>query len=114
MKKKKALNLPNALSLLRVILVPAFMAAVIYTNVPTSTWLETFLYRAIPALVFGLTAITDLLDGMIEWPDNADKSKWYYLTIQEATNSHDYARRETGYEYWIGLKENPDWTAWEK
>ncbi len=66
MEKKKALNLPNALSLLRVILVPVFMAAVIFTaRVETSIWLDTFIYRAIPALVFGLTAFTDLLDGKI-------------------------------------------------
>ena len=31
----------------------------------------------------------DLLEDMIKWPDNADTSKWYYLEIQEATNSHD-------------------------
>ena len=28
----------------------------------------------------------DLLDGMIQWSDNADTSKWYYLAVQEATN----------------------------
>ena len=30
----------------------------------------------------------DLLDGMIQWSDNADTSKWYYLAVQESTNSH--------------------------
>ena len=24
----------------------------------------------------------DLLDGMIQWSDNADTSKWYYLAVQ--------------------------------
>ncbi len=57
---------------------------------------------------------SDLLADMIKWPDNMDKTKWYYLTIQEATNSHDYARKPSGYEYWVRLKGNPDWTVWEK
>ena len=66
MEKKKALNLPNALSLLRVILVPVFMAAVILCKkVETETYLDTFIYCAIPALVFGITAFTDMLDGKI-------------------------------------------------
>lgn len=31
-----------------------------------------------------------LLDGMITWPDNMDEATWYYLDIQEATNSHKH------------------------
>lgn len=31
-----------------------------------------------------------LLDNMTTWPDNMDQTKWYYLNIQEATNSHEY------------------------
>lgn len=34
-----------------------------------------------------------LLDGMTTWPDNMDETKWYYLEIQEATNSHEYTWR---------------------
>ena len=41
------------------------MAALILMNGVGETWLETFLIRAVPALVFGLTAFTDLLDGKI-------------------------------------------------
>jgi len=51
----------------------------------------------------------DLLEGMIVWLDNMDTSKWYYLAIQEATNSHTYARKDNGYEYWTGIEEVPDW-----
>ena len=65
MSKTKAFNVPNTLSLLRVILVPVFMAAVIFMNGVGETRFETFLIRAVPALVFGLTAFTDLLDGKI-------------------------------------------------
>ena len=31
----------------------------------------------------------DLLDGMTIWEDNADENAWYYIAVQEATNSHD-------------------------
>lgn len=55
----------------------------------------------------------DLLDHMVTWPDNMDTSKWYYLMVQEATNSHDYHRKGNGYEYWTGLRQVPDWAALE-
>lgn len=55
----KKLNLPNSLSLLRVILVPVFMASLfLMQGIP-------FWGRIVPALLFGLTAITDLFDGKI-------------------------------------------------
>ena len=57
---------------------------------------------------------TDLLPDMVQWPDNMAPSKWYYLAIQEATNSHDYGRKESGYEYWTGLKEVRDWSELER
>jgi len=57
---------------------------------------------------------TDLLNGMTEWPDNMDKKMWYYLAVQEATNSHDYKRKENPiYETWVDLRENRDWTELE-
>ncbi|MBQ4150189.1 MAG: InlB B-repeat-containing protein [Clostridia bacterium] len=53
---------------------------------------------------------SSLLDGMITWPDNADTSAWYYLDVQEATNSHTFEYiGETGLEKWLKLTENPDW-----
>ena len=56
----------------------------------------------------------DLLEGMTEWPDNADESAWYYIAIQEATNSHDYDYKEDGvHEQWTKLTDNPDWSAFE-
>ena len=48
----------------------------------------------------------DLLPGMKTWPDNADPTKWYYLSVQEATNSHDYERKANGYEYWTELRKD--------
>ena len=55
-----------------------------------------------------------LLSGMVSWPDNMDTTKWYYLAVQEATNSHEYSRKDNGYEYWTELKKVRDWAALEK
>ena len=60
MMKKSKLNLPNALSLLRVILVPFFMAAIIFMNGKFGIW-----GRVVPAIIFALTGLTDMLDGKI-------------------------------------------------
>ncbi|MBQ2698496.1 MAG: S-layer homology domain-containing protein, partial [Firmicutes bacterium] len=57
---------------------------------------------------------SDLRRGMIQWIDNQDTGKWYYLTVQEATNSHEYARKSNGYEYWTKLTSLPDWAALEQ
>ena len=54
----------------------------------------------------------DLLKDMVTWSDNADTGKWYYLDVQEATNSHDHARKDSGYEYWTALTENRDWSLY--
>ncbi len=56
----------------------------------------------------------DLLPGMITWPDNTDKSKWYYIAIQEATNSHEYEHATEIYEKWTKLIANTDWAKYEK
>lgn len=59
-------------------------------------------------------SVDDLLPNMVIWPDNMDTSKWYYLAVQEATNSHDYGRHTDGSEHWSALRETPDWSALEK
>ena len=56
----------------------------------------------------------DLLSDMIKWSDNMDTAKWYYLDVQEATNSHDYERKANNTERWTKINETPDWTALEK
>ena len=50
----------------------------------------------------------DLLDGMKTWPDNMNTDKWYYIPVQEATNSHDYERKDNGSEKWTALNKVPD------
>ena len=57
--------------------------------------------------------INDLLDAMTKWPDNANTSMWYYIAVQEATNSHEYKVKGNRYETWIELKENRNWLAYE-
>ena len=57
---------------------------------------------------------SNLLDSMIKWPDNSDASAWYYLAVQEATNSHYYKTKENKFEKWTELRETRDWTELEK
>ena len=52
--------------------------------------------------------VEDLLDGMIQWPDN-QPSDWYYINMQEATNSHDFNQKGEIHEHWTKLTANPDW-----
>ena len=55
---------------------------------------------------------SDLLPGMNVWPD-CKPGDWFYLAIQEATNSHDYRHKVGSYETWTGLNADPDWTRYE-
>lgn len=55
---------------------------------------------------------TDLLPDMNLWSDNLPGA-WYYLAVQEATNSHTYIRKDNGYETWVAMLEDPDWTQYQ-
>lgn len=53
---------------------------------------------------------------MLTFPDNKP-GDWYYIAIQEASNSHEYQRSvydTTGDEMWTKLIDNVDWTKLEK
>ena len=53
----------------------------------------------------------DLLSDMITFTDNADTNAWYYLAVQEATNSHYNTFKEnSAYETWTELRETRDWS----
>ena len=55
----------------------------------------------------------DLLDDMNVWPDN-QPSAWYYLAVQEATNSHDFDRKDDGvHETWTSRNTDPDWMQYQ-
>ena len=74
------------------------------------------MYRRVPQTLDDLIA-----SRMVTWSDNADPNAWYYLAVQEATNSHapEY-KKETvpegsfRYERWGRMIENPDWSAQEQ
>ena len=60
-----------------------------------------------------------ICEDVIKWSDNPE-GKWYYYDVQEATNSHEFARTDRPvkgqsfcYEEWIKLKENRDWSKLE-
>lgn len=55
---------------------------------------------------------SDLLPDMNVWPD-CNTSDWFYLAVQEATNSHNYKHKAGNYETWTGMNKNPDWTRYE-
>ena len=55
---------------------------------------------------------SDLLAGMNTWPD-CNPGDWFYLAVQEATNSHDFKHKAGNYETWTGMNKNPDWTRYE-
>ena len=59
MKKSPILNVPNILSFVRVLLVPAFVASILFMK-DIEVW--GFI---VPAVVYALTALTDMLDGKI-------------------------------------------------
>ena len=54
----------------------------------------------------------DLLTGMNTWTD-CHVTDWFYLAIQEATNSHDFVAKDRVYESWTDLNRDPDWSRYE-
>ena len=85
------------------------------TRAETMTLMNRFFERA-------PESPADLLPDMVTWTDNMDESAWYYLDVQEATNSHDYERKRDvivpgqrfEYESWHSLIPNRDWSALEQ
>ena len=57
--KKTALNVPNTISLIRVLLVPAFVLTLVLMR-DIAVW-----GLVVPSVIFLLTALTDMLDGKI-------------------------------------------------
>ena len=68
------------------------------TRAETATLVNRVLHRLPEQL-------TDLRPEMIVWPDNADTGKWYYLAMQEASNSHDYQVLLGTREKWIRIRD---------
>lgn len=57
--KKTSMNIPNILSIVRCLLVPIFVASLVFMR-DLGVWAYI-----VPALIYGLTALTDMLDGKI-------------------------------------------------
>ena len=57
--KKASMNIPNILSMIRCLLVPAFVAALLFMQ-DMGIW-----GFVVPAALYGITALTDMLDGKI-------------------------------------------------
>lgn len=57
--KKNSMNLPNTLSIIRCLLVPIFVAAILFMR-DLGAW-----GYIVPAVIYFLTAVTDALDGNI-------------------------------------------------
>ena len=55
---------------------------------------------------------SDLPAGMNTWPD-CNPGDWFYLAVQEATNSHDFVTKDRVYESWTDLNRAPDWSRYE-
>ena len=54
--------------------------------------------------------------AMLTFPDCTTRD-WFYIAVQEATNSHSYERAATeknGDEQWTALRDNRDWTKFEQ
>ena len=58
--------------------------------------------------------VDDMLDDMVKWPDNSNTGAWYYIAIQEATNSHTSEKVNEINEKWVEVTANRDWTVFEK
>ena len=57
----------------------------------------------------------DLHKDMKTWPDNQKESAWFYLAVQEATNSHYQKLKKDGtHETWESMRDTRDWAALEK
>ncbi|MCD7947166.1 MAG: InlB B-repeat-containing protein [Oscillospiraceae bacterium] len=78
----------------------------------TRAEVATFVNRMLLRLIEDESAF---LPGMKVWPDNSDTSQWYYLVMQEATNSHLFERvsDDSNYEIWLSLIDDPDWLQYE-
>jgi uncharacterized repeat protein (TIGR01451 family) len=59
--------------------------------------------------------VDDLLPDMIMWPDNTNQTTWYFIYIQEATNSNYFEMKADGiHKTWTGLFAPRNWSALER
>ena len=61
-----------------------------------------------------LVRASDMLEGATQWVDNADATAWFYLDIQQATNSAVIERNADGSIRWVELLPFFDFTILER
>ena len=85
-----------------------FRPDALITRAETATIVNRMLNRV-------LGSPEDLLPNMVRWPDNSDPTEWYYLAMQQATNSADYERQANGINIrWIEMWPHFDFTILER
>lgn len=76
------------------------------TRAEAITMINRVLYRYVQK--------NDIHNESTKWADNTE-DKWYYEAVQEATNSHDYKRKDIGYyEAQTSTFDAYDWESYEK
>jgi len=61
-----------------------------------------------------LGSASNLLSGMLEWSDNMNTNSWFYMYIQDATNSNVYERGGNGIISWAELVPARNWRVLER
>ena len=86
-----------------------------YSDVAATSWYNETMTLVNRVLNRQPETEDDLLPNMTVWTDNANPKAWYYLAVQEATNSHYYEfKTNSQYEKWTELRETRDWKALEQ
>ena len=101
MKKSPILNVPNILSLVRVILVPAFALSILLIK-------HDILGFIIPAVIYALTALTDMLDGKIARKYNliTNFGKFMDPIADKLLAYEPVSQYATAYRVAVGIKKN--------
>ncbi len=64
------MNLPNKLTVLRVLMIPFFVIFMLLSRSEMNAGGNAFIYRAVAAVIFLIASFTDFLDGYIARRDN--------------------------------------------
>jgi len=55
-----------------------------------------------------------LLPEMQSWSDNMNQNSWFYIYVQDATNSNSYVRNANGTVTWMTIVPSRDWRVLER
>lgn len=60
-----------------------------------------------------MSMVNRVLHRLPETSDDLLPEDWYYLTVQEATNTHAYIQKGDLYETWTQRLDDPDWSQYQ-